>query len=113
MLELSKFLGNLPKRTLMEHATPRFQLVSPDRLRMIMERTGTGASISGRELAAAAGISHGAINNLLMGHIRTASSEAAHQICATVGVDLLVLWAPVGRAVPDAEPSGDLIEAAA
>jgi transcriptional regulator with XRE-family HTH domain len=64
-----------------------------------MERTGTGHSISGRELARRVGVPHGTIDNLLNGNIRSQPSESAHGICRTIGVDILILWAPAGRAV--------------
>ena len=79
---------------------PRYRLVSPDLLRTLMERTGTGASISGRELAAAVDVPHGTIDALLSGKTKTQPSSVAHHICRVIGVDLLILWAPTGRAVP-------------
>lgn len=79
---------------------PRFRLVNPERLRMMMERTGTGASISTRALAEAVEISHGTVDHLLKGHVKTQSHDVAHAIAETLGVDLLTLWAPTGRAVP-------------
>jgi transcriptional regulator with XRE-family HTH domain len=73
-----------------------------------MERTGTGSSISVRELATAVGVSHGGINDLLQGHTKTTRHDTAHGICRTLGVDLLVLWAPTGRSVQDPdEPEAD------
>lgn len=67
---------------------------------MVMERTGTGAEISGRALADAVGIPHGTVDALLSGKTKTQPSSVAHRICRVVGVDLLILWAPTGRAVP-------------
>jgi len=69
-------------------------------MRRLMERTGTGHSISGRELARRVGVPHGTIDGLLNGNIKTQPSESAHGICRTIGVDVLILWAPAGRAVP-------------
>jgi transcriptional regulator with XRE-family HTH domain len=89
----------------MDPAT-RYLLVDPDRLRLLMERTGTGAGISGRELAAKASISHGKIQNLLSGTTRTTDARSAERISRVIGVDLLVLWAPTGRSVPPEAPSG-------
>ncbi|WP_432001753.1 helix-turn-helix domain-containing protein [Streptomyces sioyaensis] len=79
---------------------PRCWLVDADLLGRLMARTGTGCGISVRQLAAACGVSHGTINNLLQGRIKTARYDVAHQICRVIGVDLLILWAPTGRAVP-------------
>lgn len=79
---------------------PRYLLVNPDRLSMLMERTGTGASISGRELAAAVDVPHGTVDALLNGKTKTQPSSVAHAICRVIGVDLLILWAPTGRSVP-------------
>jgi transcriptional regulator with XRE-family HTH domain len=78
----------------------RYLLVSPARLAMAMERTGAGTAISGRELASRVAVSHGTIQNLLNGTTKTTSTRVAEQICQVIGVDLLFLWAPTGRAVP-------------
>lgn len=79
---------------------PRYVLLDPDLLRRLMKRTGTGHSISGRELARRVGVPNGTIDNLLNSVVKTQPSEVAHDICRTIGVDLLILWAPAGRAVP-------------
>lgn len=81
-------------------STPRYRLLKPHLLRDIMERTGTGASISGRELAAIVGVPHGTIDALLNGHTKTQPEHVAKHICRVIGVDELILWAPTGRAVP-------------
>jgi transcriptional regulator with XRE-family HTH domain len=65
-----------------------------------MERTGSGHSISGRELARRVGVPHGTIDNLLNGNIKSQPHEIACGISREIGVDLLVLWTPAGRAVP-------------
>lgn len=83
-----------------EPALPRHLLVSPERLRMLMERTGTGAGISGRRLARDVGIPSATIDSLLNGVTRTQPAEVAQAIADRIGVDLLILWAPTGRAVP-------------
>ncbi|MFJ6748299.1 helix-turn-helix domain-containing protein [Streptomyces sp. NPDC091266] len=79
---------------------PRYRLVDADLLRRLMARTGTGSSLSVRQLAAASGVSHGTIENLLQGRIKTARPDVSHKIAGAIGVDLLILWAPTGRAVP-------------
>ncbi|MCX4504287.1 helix-turn-helix domain-containing protein [Streptomyces anulatus] len=84
----------------MEHAKHRFRLVNPDRLRMLMARTGTGAAITQRALAAEVGIPHSTIDHLLSGDVRTQPAEVAYDIARVLGVDHLVLWAPTGRSIP-------------
>ncbi|MEU2800354.1 XRE family transcriptional regulator [Streptomyces parvus] len=84
----------------MEPEPKRFRLVDPLRLRMLMERTGSGCSISGRALAAAVGIPHGTVDHLLSGAVKTQPAQIAYAIADTIGVDHPVLWAPVGRSVP-------------
>lgn len=74
-----------------------------------MERTGAGHSISGRELARRVGVPHGTIDGLLNGNIRSQPADAAHGICRIVGVDILILFNPAGRAVPvTADGVGDI-----
>lgn len=75
---------------------------------MLMERTGTGSGISGRELAAAVGVSHGTIDNLLNGNTKTQSETVAKAIAQVIGVDLLILWAPTGRSVPPDDATSDI-----
>lgn len=79
---------------------PRYVLLDPDLLRRLMERTGAGHSISGRELARRVGVPHGTIDNLLNGNIKSQPYDVAYGICRTVGVDILILWNPAGRAMP-------------
>ncbi|MFE9737306.1 helix-turn-helix domain-containing protein [Streptomyces sp. NPDC006477] len=86
----------------------KYRLINPELMRTLMQRTGTGSSISNRELAVAAGVSHGTIDNILRGISKIQKEPVASAICRTIGVDLLILWAPIGRAVPaddDASPS--------
>ncbi|MET9100007.1 helix-turn-helix domain-containing protein [Streptomyces antibioticus] len=86
---------------------PRFLLVRPGLMRQLMERTGTGSDISGRELAARVGVANGTIDGLLNGATKTQPFSVAHHICDVIGVDLLVLWAPTGRAVPAEDAHSD------
>ena len=79
---------------------PRYVLLDPALLRRLMERTGTGHSISGRELARRVGVPHGTIDGLLNGGIRSQPSDVAHGICRVIGVDVPILFNPAGRAVP-------------
>ncbi|MFE2556637.1 helix-turn-helix domain-containing protein [Streptomyces sp. NPDC059352] len=83
----------------------KYRLVDPQLMRTLMQRTGTGSSISARELATAAGVSHGTIDNILKGISKIQKEPVAFAICQTIGVDLLILWAPIGRSVPASEGS--------
>ncbi|MFJ3794992.1 helix-turn-helix domain-containing protein [Streptomyces sp. NPDC090088] len=91
---------------------PRYRLVKPHLLCELMERTGTGAEISGRELARQVGIPHGTVDALLSGATKTQPTGVAHEIARVIGVDLLILWAPTGRSVPDDESVSDISRAA-
>lgn len=96
----------------MDPAKQRYHLVNPNLLRQLMQRTGAGTSISRRALAAAAGVPHGTIDHLINGDVRTQPDDVAYAIARTIGVDLLVLWAPTGRAVPvDGPPAENLASA--
>ncbi|MGW5126713.1 helix-turn-helix domain-containing protein [Streptomyces sp. NPDC004069] len=75
-----------------------YAVVSGDRLKTLMERTGTGESITSRELAAAAGVAHGTIGALMSGAQRLAPEDKAKAIAAVLGIDLLVLFIPMERA---------------
>ncbi|MDI9885358.1 helix-turn-helix transcriptional regulator [Streptomyces sp. HNM0645] len=82
----------------MNHPVPLYRLVSADLLRTLMRRTGTGAPVSVRELAALAGIPHGTVGNLLTREQEAVSANTAHRISAAIGVDVLILWLPAERA---------------
>ena len=75
-----------------------YKLVSGDRLKTFMERTGTGEGITGRELAAAVGVPHGTIGALTSGASSLVPEEKAKRIAAAIGCDLLMLFIPVERA---------------
>ncbi|MFD4259988.1 helix-turn-helix domain-containing protein [Streptomyces sp. NPDC058534] len=75
-----------------------YAVASGDRLKMLMERTGTGGAVTTRELAAAAGVSHGTIGGLMSGTQRAIPEHKAKAIAARLGVDLLVLFIPMERA---------------
>lgn len=84
----------------MEPTLPAHQLLDPDLLRRLMERTGDGNSVSIRTLAQAVGVHHSFIGHLLTGERTTAPAEIAERISRRIGVDVLVLFTPTGRAVP-------------
>lgn len=78
---------------------PLFE-VDRELLERLMKRTKTGADISGRELAAKAGIAAGTISNLLTGVRSRVTGSTAAAICDVIGVELLVLCPPVDRLEP-------------
>lgn len=78
---------------------PTYKLVSADLLRTLMGRTGTGAPISLRELARQAGIAKSSLSALMNGLQESVPAREAHGIARVIGVDLLILFAPVGRSV--------------
>lgn len=81
------------------------QLVSPDLLVLLMERTGDGRSVSVRDLAEAAGCHPSKIDALRNGRRKTSIHDEALAIAKRLGVDFLVLWEHTGRANPaPAEP---------
>ncbi|PBC71518.1 hypothetical protein BX265_6128 [Streptomyces sp. TLI_235] len=79
---------------------PMCKLWNRDLLKLLMQRTGTGSRISTRDLAKAVGCAHGTIGNLLNGAQEYVPLALAQAIAARIGVDLLVLFTPTGRAVP-------------
>ncbi|MFE1770287.1 XRE family transcriptional regulator [Streptomyces sp. NPDC059008] len=79
---------------------PMYRLVDPNLLRTLMRRTGTGAPVTIRGLADAVGCSHSTIGNLLVEQQHSVPAATAHAIAARIGVDVLVLFAPTGRATP-------------
>lgn len=78
---------------------PMYKLVSSDLLRALMGRTGTGAPISLRRLAEQAGIARSSLHALLHGMQEAVPASEAHGIARVIGVDVLILFAPVGRTV--------------
>lgn len=82
----------------------RYVLVKPVTMRLLMERTGAGSDLSGRELAELVGIPHATVDALLNCKTSSQPMSVALRISEVLGVDELCLWAPRGRAVPDDEP---------
>ena len=74
-----------------------YAVASSDRLKTLMERTGTGEPITSRELAAAAGVAHGTIGALMSGAQRHVPEDKARAITAALGVELKVLFIPAER----------------
>ncbi|MCY0960806.1 helix-turn-helix domain-containing protein [Streptomyces sp. H27-H5] len=79
---------------------PSYRLLNPNLMKLLMERTGSGSSITGRELAKQAGCSSTTVNDLLSGTKECVLVGTAHGIARVIGVDVLVLFAPTGRSVP-------------
>lgn len=80
-------------------------LVSSELLVLLMKRTGDGSRVSVRELAKVAGVHPSAVGFLRTGEQKSLPEEQAKAMAQRLGVDYLVLWAPICRAVP--APSGD------
>ncbi|MER5600523.1 helix-turn-helix transcriptional regulator [Streptomyces sp. NPDC002265] len=74
-----------------------YAVASSDRLKLLMERTGTGEPITSRELAAEAGVAHGTIGGLMSGAQRVVPEDKAEAIATALGVQLRVLWVEVER----------------
>ncbi|KAA6221764.1 XRE family transcriptional regulator [Streptomyces albofaciens JCM 4342] len=79
---------------------PLYRLLDSDLLRRLMQRTGSGQRITVRELAMRSGCARGTVGNLLSGVQGCVPGPVAHALSAAIGVDVLVLFAPVGRSVP-------------
>jgi tetrahydromethanopterin S-methyltransferase subunit G len=77
---------------------PKYRLISTHLMRTLMQRTGTGAAITGRRLARDVGASHGLIGELLTGARDTVPATIAQGIAQRIGVDLLILFVPAERA---------------
>ncbi|MFD6432854.1 helix-turn-helix domain-containing protein [Streptomyces venezuelae] len=67
-------------------------------LRRLMKRTGTGQSVTVRELADATGLAIGTVGALRNGAQRTLTEDKARRLAAAIGVDLGILFIPCERA---------------
>jgi transcriptional regulator with XRE-family HTH domain len=76
---------------------PLYKLVSRELLSILMRRTGDGSSVSVRQLAQRSDVPRSTIGNLLAGGQQAVSVQSAHRIAQALGVDVLVLFIPVGR----------------
>ena len=76
-----------------------YKLIDPELLRTLMKRTGSGASVSVRELATLTSIPRSTIGALLTGVQQSVPEASAHAIAEAIGVDVLILFTPVGRSV--------------
>lgn len=75
-----------------------YRLVDAELFRQLMQRTGTGSSVTFRQLARDAGVHRNTVNNLLNGDQETVPEPAASALAQRLGVDLLVVFEPVCRA---------------
>lgn len=76
---------------------PMYRLVERELFKQLMKRTGTGRRVTTRQLAAAAGVAHGTVGNLLTGAKEDLDEPTATALAQRVGVDLLVVFEPVCR----------------
>lgn len=100
MLKPSKQCNDLPHEVDVTTPAPLYKLVRRDLLRTLMQRTGDGSAVSVRQLAHRTGAARSTIGNLLTGTQEATDVETAHKIAAAIGVDVLVLFVPVGRTAP-------------
>jgi hypothetical protein len=104
--------GTFREVNVSESPPTKYAVASSGRLKLLMERTGTGESITSRELAAAAGVAHGTVGALMSGAQQTVPEDKAKAIVAALGVDLLVLFIPMeraGRAFVPAQSQGEAV----
>jgi transcriptional regulator with XRE-family HTH domain len=74
-----------------------YRIFSVELFRQLMARTGDGAPVSIRKLAADTGVHRNTISNLLNGDQETIPEAAARALAQRLGVDLLVVFKPVCR----------------
>ncbi|MFJ9027598.1 XRE family transcriptional regulator [Streptomyces sp. NPDC102274] len=82
-----------------KHDPLMYKLVRPRLFADLMQRTGDGSAVSVRELAARSGVARTTIGNLLTGKQDVIPDHKAAAIVRELGVDILVIFAPVGRSV--------------
>ena len=102
MLKLSDFPDDPSEGRDVTDPAPRYKLADRTLLRQLMQRTGSGQQVSIRKLAEYVGLPHGTIGNLLTGEQVSVPVRSAHAIADAIGVDVLILFTPIGRAVPEA-----------
>jgi transcriptional regulator with XRE-family HTH domain len=93
----------------MRDRTTMYRLVDKALFRQLMRRTGTGAPVTGRQLARAAGVAHGTVGSLLTGDQESVPEEKAAALAQRLGVDLLVVFEPVCRSTTPAAVHATLV----
>jgi transcriptional regulator with XRE-family HTH domain len=94
---MSKQIDTLPTEVDMTSLPAMYRLANIELFRLLMQRTGTGSSVTFRELARDAGVHRNTVNNLLSGAQETVPEPAARALAQRLGVDLLVVFEPVCR----------------
>lgn len=92
----------------MKPRTPMYRVVRIELFRQLMQRTGDGASVSVRQLAADARVHRNTVGNLLSGVQETVPEYAARSMAHRLGVDLLVLFEPVCRSTTTPDEYAEL-----
>ncbi|MGW4388242.1 helix-turn-helix domain-containing protein [Streptomyces sp. NPDC004685] len=82
-------------------------LVDADLLRRLMKRTGTGAKVTVRVLAAQTGLANGTVGALLNGTQQKLPEDKARRVAHAIGVDLPILFIPCERAGSSLVPQQD------
>lgn len=82
-------------------------LIDAPLLRRLMQRTGTGAKVTVRVLAAQTGLANGTVGALLNGTQQTLPEDKARRIARAIGVDLQILFIPNERAGSSLVPQQD------
>lgn len=72
----------------------RYELRDRTKLRWVMDHPGRGVPFSVRTLAEVSGCAPGLIERLLTGRQKTASMDDAHTLSETLGLAVLILFAP-------------------
>ncbi|MGW7435654.1 helix-turn-helix domain-containing protein [Streptomyces sp. NPDC054849] len=97
---MSTSVDNKTKEVDMSPSEPVYRLLNRELLKLLMTRTGTGQSITIRELARQAGCSSTTIGALASGAKACVVASTAHAVARVIGVDTLILFTPAGRSVP-------------
>lgn len=84
----------------------RYDLKSKQILQWVMDNPGRGVPYTTRSLGAAIGRHHSLIGHLLTGERRNCDMADAHAIARSVGVGVLVLFAPPASPEPNGTDLG-------
>ncbi len=89
---------NEPFREVNMPQAPMCRVYDRQLLAKVMERSGTGARLTARDLASLTSLPLGTVGALLSGEQRFLPREKAERIAQVIGVDLLILFVPCERA---------------